>query len=120
MRLTLITLLALTLIPFTAHAGRDADMTCEEISAEIAQLNEIVTAAGGAETTNAVTGAATGAAVNGAIWAGAGSSVPFLGGIANIASAVTSNSAERAKEDAEDAEKRLQKLAGISEVKGCE
>lgn len=46
MRLTLITLLALTLIPFTAHAGRDADMTCEEISAEIAQLNEIVTAAG--------------------------------------------------------------------------
>jgi hypothetical protein len=97
----------------------DTQMTCEEITAELTQLNEIQTAAGNAETNNKITQAGTTAAVHGAMWAGAGSSVPFLGGIANAVGAVTSVSADSAKKNAEEAEDRMIKLQTISEMKGC-
>lgn len=101
-----------------AMAG-DTKLSCAEISGEMEELNAIITAAGGANTTNKVTQAGATAAVHGAIYSGAGSSVPFLGGIANVVGAVTSANAENAAKNAANAEKRIIKLETVAEMKGC-
>lgn len=115
----LIALLFLGLIIAGPVQAGDTDMTCEQITAELEELAAIETAAGNADVNNKVVQAGTGAAVNGAIWAGAGSSVPFLGGIANAVGAVTSAQAEGAKEQAEKAKDRTIKLETIADMKGC-
>ena len=107
-----------SIITFPAFAG-DKNLTCEEIAAEIEELAAIETAAGGAAVANTVTGAAGAAATQGAILSGAGSSIPFIGGIANIASAVSSQNEANAKKEAAKAEKRMIKLETIADMKGC-
>lgn len=101
-----------------AFAG-DKDMSCAEIAVEMEELAAIETAAGNAETADTVTNAAGAAAIQGAAMSGAGSSIPFFGSIANVASAVTSSNARQAREDAEKAEKRMIKLETIADMKGC-
>ena len=118
MRILLITLAIITLTT-PAFAGKDTKMSCAEIEAAIAESEAIVDAATNAETTKNVTNAAAGAAVQGGIAAGLGSSIPFIGGLSNVAGAVASGSAEKAKADAEKAEKRIIKLETIADMKDC-
>ena len=119
MRILLMTA-AVALIAMPAHAKRDSKMTCAEIGAEIEELATIETAAGNAEIGNTVTGVGAAAATQGAIMAGAGSSLPFIGGIANIATSVSKGNADIQKQRAEDAEKRLIKLETMAEMKECD
>ena len=116
-----ILLFILAVVVFTApvHAKKDTDMTCQEISTAIEELNATISAASDAEMNTAVTNAAAGAATQGAVAAGLGSSVPFLGSIANVASAVSSNSEAKAKAAADKAEKRIIKLETIADMKEC-
>lgn len=115
-----ILLFILAMAVFTTPAfAKDTKMSCAEIEATIEELNEIVTAAGNAEMNTAMTNAATGAATQGAIAAGLGSSVPFLGGIANAAGAFSANKEAQAKAEAEKAEKRIIKLETIADMKDC-
>ena len=94
---TLLFIMAAVIFTAPAHAKKDTSMTCAEIEAAIEELNMTITAADNAEMNTAVTNAAAGAATQGAVAAGLGSSVPFLGSIANVASAVSSNSEAKAK-----------------------
>ncbi len=97
----------------------DKNLTCAQITAEVEELNAIVTAAGTANVSDSAAGAAAAAGTQAAIMSGAGSSVPFIGGAFNIAKSVTNANKENAVKNADKAEKRIIKLETISDMKGC-
>jgi len=113
----LLLVLALTFMSAPSVAA-DKDMSCDEIALEMQELAAIETSAGNAEIGSTVAGTAGAAATQGAIMAGS-SSIPFIGGFANIASSVAKGNADIQKQRAEDAEKRAIKLETIAEMKGC-
>ena len=96
-----------------------ADMSCDEINAEFAELGSIITAAGDAQNNAAVTSTATHAATNAALYGGAASSIPFFGSIANAAGGVMNINAQNAQEEARKAEMRRAQLMGMAQAKGC-
>ena len=113
-------IVALAVICFATPAiAKDSKMTCAELQVEIEELNGIQTAAGNADTNKAIASAGAAAATQTAIMSGAGSSIPFIGGLANIATTAVNSSAERSKKAAANAEKRLIKLETIAEMKDC-
>lgn len=113
----ILTILALCTLPFSAQAA-DKHMTCDQIAAEMEELNNIQTAAGDAALANDTAGTAGDVAVQGGVMAGS-SSVPFIGGIASITKSVTSHNERRANAKAADAEKRMIKLETMAELKEC-
>lgn len=110
-------LLAFTIFSAPAFAA-DKDMSCDQIALELQELAEIETAAGNAQIGNTVTDTAGAAATQGALMTGS-SSVPFIGGIANIASSVARGNADIQRQRAQQAQKRTIKLETIAEMKGC-
>ncbi len=94
-------------------------MDCTELTSEMERLNSIVTAAGGAKTSDTLMGGAAAAGTQAAIMSGAGSSIPFVGGFLNAAKSVTSANAESKAEMASEAKNEISRLSGIAEVKGC-
>ena len=103
----------------TTFGALSADMSCEDIQNEVVKANAVIDAANDAKTNGAIADAGTTAAVHGAAYAGAGSAIPFLGGIMNAVSSVTAISSEAAEEKAAEAKSRKDKLAGMSAAKGC-
>ncbi len=97
----------------------DSQMSCAEIQNEFAQLDQIITAAGGAQTSAQMTNAGVGVAQNAAIWGGAGSSVPLLGSFGNIASTFTNAQVQTQQQQAQAATNRRNQLLGLAQGKGC-
>lgn len=110
-----------------ANQPGDGSMSCEQISAEIDNMNLMIAeaeqASANAEASGAAAGAATGAAVNAALYSGALGRVPGLGFAANAAGGLAQQQAqaqaERQAENARRAELRRTALTGISAGKGC-
>lgn len=117
---TFILTITMAIIAFPAFASKDNKMTCSELMAEIEELAAIETAAGNADVADTVTRSGAAVATQGAIIAGAGSSLPLIGGLANIAAAVSNGNKEVQQKRAEDASKRIIRLETMAEMKGCE
>lgn len=114
---TFLFVLAFTVLSVPVLAA-DKDMSCDEIAVEMQELAEIEAAAGNAEIGNRVTSTAGAAATQGAAIAGS-SSIPLIGGIANIASSVARGNANIQRQRAAQAQKRTIRLETIAEMKGC-
>lgn len=105
----------------------DGAMTCEQLTAEVARMDEIagISArnAQNAQNQGAMADGAAGVAVNAALYSGALGRVPGLGMFANAAGAAARRNAEaRAREEAERirvAEQRRTLLSGIYQGRQC-
>jgi hypothetical protein len=105
----------------------DANMTCDEISTEIADMELLMMqsnqSARSAETSGATANAAAGIATNAALYSGALGRVPGLGFAANAAGSMAQQGAqaeaERQAENARIAELRRTGLTGVYAGKGC-
>lgn len=105
----------------------DGSMTCEQLTAEVARMDEIagISAqnAQNAQNQGAMAEGAAGVAVNAALYSGALGRVPGLGMFANAAGAAARRNAEaRAREEAERirvAEQRRTLLSGIYQGRQC-
>lgn len=105
----------------------DGSMTCEQLTAEVARMDEIagISAenAQNAQNQGAMAEGAAGVAVNAALYSGALGRVPGLGMFANAAGAAARRNAEaRAREEAERiriAEQRRNLLSGIYQGRQC-
>ncbi len=110
-----------------ANQPGDGDLTCEQITTEINDMNTMISAANqsasDAETSGAVAGTAANAAVNTALYSGVLGRVPGLGVAANAAGGIAQQrakaEAERQAENARRAELRRTALTGIAAGKGC-
>ena len=105
----------------------DGSMTCDQLTAEVARMDEIagISArnAQNAQNQGAMADGAAGVAVNAALYSGALGRVPGLGMFANAAGAAARRNAEaRAREEAERiriAEQRRTLLSGIYQGRQC-
>jgi hypothetical protein len=105
----------------------DADMTCDELSTEIARMDAMMghdmQAAADAEARGSAAGAGASAAITAAGYSGALGRVPGLGFAANAAAghaqAQAQAEAERREENARRAELRRTGLMGIYQGRDC-
>ncbi|MED5548761.1 MAG: hypothetical protein VX529_05315 [Pseudomonadota bacterium] len=105
----------------------DADMTCEQLSAEIGRMDQMMgsdmQAAANAEARGSAAAAGTSAAISAAAYSGALGRVPGLGFAANAAGghaqAQAQAEAERREENVRRAELRRTSLMGIYQGRDC-
>ncbi|MBO6765155.1 hypothetical protein [Maricaulis sp.] len=105
----------------------DADMSCEQLSAEIGRMDQMMgadmQAAANAEARGSAAAAGTSAAINAAAYSGALGRVPGLGFAANAAGghaqAQAQAEAERREENVRRAELRRTSLMGIYQGRDC-
>ena len=129
MKLFLLTTAMISMVTFQAFAEMPEDtstrvmraskLSCEELEDHMHRLNQIVTEAGDAKANHNMMGAAAGAGTQAAVMAGAGSSIPFVGGLFNAATSMTGASAENKERLADEADNEISRLTGIAEAKGC-
>lgn len=98
-------------------------MTCEQIVAEINEMNEILGIAEGEVRSAEMIGLTQDAAINAALYSGgfaaAGSSLPYLGAAINTAGAMNNMNKQKAEERATAAFNRRSVLTGMHAAKGC-
>lgn len=97
----------------------DSKMTCAQIENEFAQLDQIITAAGNAQMNTQMANAGAAAATQTAIMSGAGSSIPFIGGFANLGTSIASANSQNQQQQAQAAMNRRNQLLGLAQGKGC-
>ena len=105
----------------------DADMSCEQLSAEIGRMDQMMgadmQAAANAEARGSAAAAGTSAAISAAAYSGALGRVPGLGFAANAAGghaqAQAQAEAERREENVRRAELRRTSLMGIYQGRDC-
>lgn len=97
----------------------DSQLTCAQLQAEFAQLDQIITAAGGAQANTTIANAGAAAATQTAIMSGAGSSLPYIGGFANLGSSIMNANAQTQQQQAQAAMNRRNQLLGLAQGKGC-
>lgn len=105
----------------------DADLSCEDITVEMASMDVMMAQAhqnaANAEASGTAANTATSAAVNTALYSGALGRVPGLGMAANAVGGMAQQraqaEAERQAENARRAEMRRTALSGIAVGKGC-
>jgi len=101
----------------------DSQMTCEEVSAEIMEMNEILGIAEDDLRSLQAMGIAEDVAVNAALYSGAfaaaGSSMPFIGTAINAAGAIRSMNRAQKEQLAEQAVDRRNVLTGLYAGKNC-
>lgn len=110
--------------PIAANQPGDANLTCEQITGQINEMNELLGIAQGdmrsADTMGLTTDLAVQAAVSSGALSSLGGSVPFLGSAINAAGAMNNASRAAAEERAEQAVNRRNVLTGIYAGKGCD
>ncbi len=106
-----------------ANQPGDAAMTCEQIKAEINQMNEILGVAQGEIRAAESIGLTKDLAINGALQSGAlasaGSSVPYLGAAMNMMNQANTQKKAAAEARVTAAYNRRSVLTGMYAVKGC-
>lgn len=111
-----------TNVPQANQAG-DAAMTCEQIKAEINQMNEILGVAQGEVRAAESIGLTQGLALNGALYSGAlgsaGASVPYLGTAMNMMNQASTQKKAAAEARVTAAYNRRAVLTGMYAAKGC-
>lgn len=109
--------------PLAANQPGDANMSCEQITAQINNMNDMLGIAQGdmrsADTMGLTTDLAVQAAISSGALASMGGSVPFLGSAISAAGAMNNANRAAAEERAEQAVNRRNVLTGIYAGKGC-
>lgn len=106
-----------------ANQTGDAAMTCEQIKAEINQMNEILGVAQGEVRAADSIGLTKDLAINGALYSGAlgsaGASVPYLGAAMNMMNQANTQKKAAAEARVTAAYNRRAVLTGMYAAKGC-
>lgn len=97
----------------------DSQMTCEQINAEFAQLDQIITAAGDAKINQQMTSAGASAATQAAYQSGAASGVPYIGSLIGFANNMNNINSQQQQQQAQAAMNRRNQLLGLAQGKGC-
>jgi hypothetical protein len=97
----------------------DSQMTCAQINAEFAQLDQIITAAGDAKMNQQMTSAGASAATQAAYQSGAASSVPYIGSLIGFANNMNNINSQQQQQQAQAAMNRRNQLLGLAQGKGC-
>lgn len=97
----------------------DSNLTCAQIQAEFAQLDQIITAAGNAKMNTQMANAGASAATQAAYQSGAASSVPYIGSLIGLASNVNNINSQQQQQQAAAAQNRRNQLLGLAQGKGC-
>jgi hypothetical protein len=109
--------------PIQVNKMGDGQMTCEQIVAEINEMNEILGIAEGEVRSAEMLGLTQDVAINAALYSGgfaaAGSSLPYLGAAINAAGQVNQMNKQKAEERATAAFNRRSVLTGMYAAKGC-
>jgi predicted small secreted protein len=109
--------------PIQVNKIGDGQMTCDEIVAEINEMNEILGIAEGEMRNAQVLGLTQDVAINAALYSGAagaaGSSLPYVGSAINVAGSLNNMNKQQAEARAEAAFNRRSVLTGMYAAKGC-
>ena len=97
----------------------DKDLSCSQLAAEIEELDGVIASADNAALSDKVVKAGGKTAAKTAYYAGKSSSLPWIGGVTEIANAVSSHNVQSAQKNASEAKSRKIKLEAIAEVKEC-
>jgi hypothetical protein len=102
-----------------AHQPGDAKMTCEELTTEIAQMDQIIQEAKDAQATAQMTGQGIGVAQSAVPHVGGGAGMFRVLQGASMLTSATAQSGQSAAERAQQAELRRTSLVGIYQGKEC-
>lgn len=106
-----------------ANQMGDANMTCKEIEAEVAEMNRILGIAEDEMRGAQALGLTESIAVSGVVYSGAaasaGSAMPYLGQAITAVGQINENKKQKAEELARSAYNRRAVLTGMYAAKGC-
>ena len=109
--------------PIQVNKIGDGQMTCEQIVAEINEMNEILGIAEGEMRNAQVMGLTQDVAINAAVYSGAagaaGSALPYVGSAISVAGSLNNMNKQQAEARAEAAFNRRSVLTGMYAAKGC-
>ncbi len=109
--------------PIQVNKIGDGQMSCEQIVAEINEMNNILNIAEGEMRSAQVIGLTQDVAINAALYSGAfsaaGSSMPYIGSAIQMAGSINQMNREQAEEQAKAAFNRRSVLTGMYAAKGC-
>jgi hypothetical protein len=98
-----------------ASKNTDADLTCEEVDQEIAEMNEIIADVNAKKTATHVSNVGTGVASHAVGMSG----LPFVGAAISHAGGIANMTAAQRQELADQAQLRKNTLQGIAVGKNC-
>ncbi|MEW6089961.1 MAG: hypothetical protein ACK4S3_04085 [Parvibaculum sp.] len=105
--------------PIASSQPNDGAKSCDELLAEIAEMEQIAAAAAQSESNAAMTDTGIGIAQSLGVHFGGGSGMLAAYQASGAASQLTQQQREQAKQRAQQAEVRRQVLSGIYQGKGC-
>ena len=97
----------------------DSNMTCDQMQAEFMQLDQIITAAGGAQANNQMANAGVQAAQQSMYYSTGYQERGILSGLATFANSMTSSNAQQTQQQAYAAQNRRNQLLTLAQQKGC-